>query len=112
MATRFASAGNIDRETIDRRRPALPCIAGNCRTGIISRRSTSLGPAKLPAALLRTKLVRNDKLQLHGAGCRRAHYRGRGRAASNPAAKPDIGARINMQSITFFCIKAQKPPPL
>jgi hypothetical protein len=34
------------------------------------------------------------------------------RFASNPAAKPDIGARINMQSITFFCIKAQKPPPL
>jgi hypothetical protein len=34
------------------------------------------------------------------------------RFAADPTARREIAARINMQSITFFCIKAQKPPPL
>ena len=35
------------------------------------------------------------------------------RFIADPAtARREISARINMQSITFFCIKAQKPPPL
>ena len=34
------------------------------------------------------------------------------RFTADPAARRDIAVRIDMPSVTFFCLKLQKPPPL
>ena len=34
------------------------------------------------------------------------------RFTADPAARRDIAVRIDMPSVTFFCLRLQKPPPL